>query len=88
MRETEPIPQTQAARVETVAMPDARDAFGLAERSDRNEFAAQVYTAKFELKSGDPGYAGYIYILQADAPTDNRPMLLRRDKDNALTMAS
>ena len=35
--------------------------------------------ARFNFESGGPGYFGDLYVLQGDAITEAKPMVLRRD---------
>jgi hypothetical protein len=65
---------------EIVALPAVRNAWGLGDDQDAIEFASMVYAAKFNYVSAGPGYVGDLYVLQGDALTEVRPLVLRRDK--------
>ncbi len=69
---------------EIVALPAVREAWGLEDDVDSSEFASRVYGVRFNFVSGGPGYVGDLYILQGDALSEARPMVLRRDHQDHL----
>jgi len=69
---------------EIVAVAVVREALGLEDDSDPEDFASRVFGAKFAFVSGGPGYVGDIYILQGDALSEVPPVVLRRDLDGQL----
>ena len=69
---------------EIVDLQAVRDAWGLDHDQDAAEFDSMVYAAKFNYISAGPGYVGDLYILQGDALTEVKPMVLRRDRDGHL----
>lgn len=75
---------TEAKWQEISHSPVVRDAWGLDDEVDPLEFASCVYGAKFNFRSGSPGYVGDLYILQGDALTEVRPIVLRRDNKGTL----
>jgi hypothetical protein len=87
MSETDPIPLKRSDWLEIMAVPAVRDAWGLEIGSDPDEFALQVYAAKFRFTSGGPGYVGALYVLQGGALTDDGTMILRRDTHGSLIVS-
>jgi len=79
-----PHPITAAEWQEIIDVPAVREAWGLEDDADPAEFASNVYGAKFNFTSAGPGYVGDLYILQGDAITEVRPMILRRDRTGRL----
>jgi hypothetical protein len=75
---------TEAEWQEISRFPAVRDAWGLDDDVDPLEFASCVYGAKFNFRSGSPGYVGDLYVLQGDALTEVRPIVLRRDNKGSL----
>jgi len=75
---------TQSEWKELVTVPAVREAWGLGDDADPSEFASIVYGAKFRFISGGPGYVGDLFVLQGDAITETKPMVLRRDKTGLL----
>lgn len=69
---------------EIVMLPAVREAWGLDDDADSEDFASRVYGARFDFVSGGPGYAGDLFMLQGDALSEARPMLLRRDQKGHL----
>ena len=69
---------------EIMAVPEIREAWGIEDDETPEQFASVVYGAKFDFQSGGPGYVGDLYILQGDALTSERPMLLTRNADRKL----
>jgi hypothetical protein len=63
---------------EIMEIPAVRDAWGLTDETPE-QFATQVYAAKFKFHSGGPGYVGDLYILQGDTLTDEPPLVLTRN---------
>lgn len=61
-----------------------RAAWGLDDAATAEQFASQVYGAKFDFVSGSPGYVGDIFVIQGDALTEVPPIVLRRDRDGRL----
>jgi hypothetical protein len=86
MKRTVPFPLTEADWREIVKVPAVREAWGLPDDQNAQEFAASVYAGKFKFQSGSPGYVGDLYILQGDALTDRAPMVLKRNEDGALAV--
>jgi len=70
-----------------VRLPAVREAWGLEDDEDPDDFAARVYAAKFDFSSGGPGYVGDLYIFQGDALTGYPPMVLRRAADGTLLVS-
>jgi hypothetical protein len=68
---------------EVMAIPAIRESWGL----EAENFAKQVYAAKFDFVSGSPGYVGDLYILQGDELTGDAPIVLLRGKDGKLAFA-
>jgi hypothetical protein len=64
---------------EIVSLNAVREAWGLDDDPDPDEFASRVYGARFNFVSGGPGYVGDLYLLQGDALSEAPPMVLRRD---------
>lgn len=86
MKNMNPYPLSHEEWQEIIRVPAVREAWGLTDE-DENEFAAQVYAAKFKFSSGSPGYVGDLYILQGDALTDAPPIVLGRDDDDHTLVA-
>ena len=63
---------------EIVALREVRDAWGLLDDKTGEDFARRTYGAKFDFRSGGPGYCGDLYILHGDAITEAPPMVLIR----------
>lgn len=84
MEDRNPYKITNAEWKEVAAVPEVRDAWGLEEGADSMKLASYAYGARFNFVSGSPGYVGDIYVLQGDAPTEVRPMVLRRGSDGNL----
>jgi len=89
MEDTKPYPLTKAEWKEIMAIPAIRESWGI-DSSDMTleEFADQVYAAKFKFVSGSPGYVGDLFILQGDALTGDAPFVLRRDDKGKLIFAA
>ena len=86
--ETRPHLLSDKEWAEIVALPVIREAWGLEDDATPEEFAAQVYAAKFHFHSGGPGYVGDLYILQGDALTGDAPMVLLRAPGGKLALAA
>ncbi len=71
-----------------MALPMIREAWGLDGDETPEEFAAQVYAAKFHFHSGGPGYVEDFYILQGDALTGDAPIVLQRGPSGKLALAA
>lgn len=69
---------------EIAMLPAVREVWGLGDDIDVLDFASKVYGARFNFISGGPGYVGDLFILQGDALSEARPMLLRRDQKGQL----
>lgn len=65
-------------------LPAVREAWGLGGDADTDDFSSRVYGARFSFVSGGPGYVGDLFVLQGDALSEARPMLLRRDQKGQL----
>jgi hypothetical protein len=89
MEDTKPYPLTKAEWKEIMAIPEVRESWGI-DSIDMtpDEFAGQVYAAKFKFVSGSPGYFGDLFILQGDALTGDAPIVLRRDEKGKLIFAA
>lgn len=72
---------------EIISLPEVKQAWGLGGETTPEEFASQVYAAKFHFHSGSPGYVGDIYILQGDVLTGDAPLILVRDQEGKMTPA-
>ena len=81
-----PYPLSPEDWKQIIAVPAVREAWGL-EDNDPNDFATQVYGAKFNFFSGSPGYVGDVFILQSDTLSGDPPMVLRRAKDGSLLVS-
>ena len=75
---------TETEWKEIVAFGPVREAWGLEDDSNAEEFASRVYGARFYFTSGGPGYVGDIYILQGDALSEVPPLVLGRDPEGRL----
>jgi len=82
-----PQPITESEWKELVAVPAIREAWGLDDDADPQEFASIVYGAKFHFVSGGPGYVGDLFIIQGDAIAETKPMVLRRDQLGRLVVS-
>lgn len=72
---------------EIVELPEVREAWGLVDETPE-QFSKKVYGAKFDFQSGGPGYCGDLYLLHGDALTGELPMVLTRDPEGKLTVAT
>ena len=88
MRDTDPQLISPEEWREIIGLPAVREAWGLFEDTQPEEFAASVYGAKFDFVSGSPGYCGDLYILHGDALTEAGAMILGRDEKGKLTVFS
>jgi len=85
--ETRPHPLSMAEWRELMAIPAIRWSWGLETDETPENFAKQVYAAKFHFVSGSPGYVGDLYIVQGDTLTGDVPFVLLRGKDGKLAFA-
>lgn len=72
---------------EVLSLPEVTNSWGLVAELAPEDFAKQVYAAKFHFHSGSPGYVGDLYIIQGDVLTGDSPLLLIRDKQGKMTPA-
>jgi hypothetical protein len=72
---------------ELITVPEVRESWGLSPDMTPEEFAQQVYAAKFHFHSGSPGYVGDLYIVQGDVLTGDRPLVLMRDPEGKMIPA-
>jgi len=67
-----------------MAVQVIRESWGIDDDLPADDFAAQVYAAKFNFISGSPGYIGELFILQGDVLTGDPPMVLYRNRSGSL----
>lgn len=79
MRDTHPQLIKPEEWREIIALQPVRDAWGLDDKMQPEEFAASVYAVKFDFVSGCPGYVGDLYLLHGDAITEAGAMVLIRN---------
>lgn len=72
---------------EIMRVPEVKEAWGVEDDLNPEDFAEMVYGVKFNYHSGSPGYVGDLYILQGDVLTGDSPFLLTRDRNKSLVMA-
>ena len=84
MDDTKPYPLTPAEWEEFMKMPEIRESWGLDNDTTVEDFANEVYAAKFNFVSGSPGYVGDLFILQGSYLTGDAPFVLRRDEKGKL----
>jgi hypothetical protein len=85
MEDTKPYPLTKAEWEEIMAIPEVRESWGIdSSNMPLDEFAGQVYAAKFKFVSGSPGYIGDLFIPQGDVLTGDAPFVLRRGEKGKL----
>jgi len=86
MEDTKPYPLTPAEWKEIIAVQVIRESWGIDYDLSADDFAAQVYAAKFNFVSGSPGYTGELFVLQWDVLTGDPPMVLYRDRGGSLAV--
>jgi hypothetical protein len=79
---------SEAEWKELMEIPAIRESWGLEPDATVEDFAVQVYAAKFNFVSGSPGYVGDLFIVQGDALTGDPPFVLRRGRDGKLDFAA
>ena len=75
---SKPLEISLAEWQEIITVQEVRETWGLTEESAVEDFASQVYGAKFNFVSGSPGYVGDLYIIQSDVLTGDAPLILGR----------
>jgi hypothetical protein len=71
---------------EIMTVEVVRESWGIADDMSPDEFASQVYAAKFNIVSGSPGYVGDLFVLQPDVLTGDAPLILYRDRTGKLAV--
>ena len=84
MTNHKPYPLTLAEFNEIIHLPAIREAWGLDDDVEPQDFASEVYAVRFKYHSGSPGYVGDLYILQGDVLESRAPFLLTRDRSGEL----
>lgn len=86
--ETRPHMLSVAEWAELMAIPTIQESWGLEPDETVENFAQQVYAAKFHFHSGSPGYIGDLFVLQGNVLTGDAPFVLFRGKDGKLDFAN
>jgi hypothetical protein len=84
MGDTKPYQLTAAEWKELMNVPEIRESWGLDDDTTVEEFASEVYAARFNFVSGSPGYVGDLFILQGSYLTGDAPFVFRRDTNGSL----
>ena len=82
-----PLDISMAEWQEIMQVPEVKEAWGIEDDLNPEDFAEMVYGVKFNYHSGSPGYVGDLYILQGDVLSGDSPFLLVRDRKRSLVMA-
>jgi hypothetical protein len=78
MEDTKPNSLTPAEWKEIMVIPAIRESWGIEEDTTPDDFAAEVYGARFDFVSGSPGYVGDLFILHGSHLTGDAPFVLHR----------